>query len=583
MLYLALMAVLATGLVALLCLVIRILFAPGSVSLLYWSLAHFALSFGGAVLTLHIYWQPMPLWLVGLAAFSQQFFVWFLLYGVRAQFGLSAPWRNALLLSALSAAVGFAFYVALPTSKTVPSFVIQAAVLFYSGLLMIRLRRSRLYGFIGILLLIRAINSLAFVAAALLHGQSAAPVWPIIVSMAMNLLSGMGLALLQLDEMRRSNAAAEHEKQEALNLLSTVIDAIPAIVHFKDADLRHVLMNSFARRLLEQYGHDPIGKRLSELAPGPHSEIAETSDRAVLQTGAAQDFVEAPWTYPSGMHAIWWVTKLPLRGKRGDMRGVVTVALDITQLKEAEVRLKEGMQEAERANRAKSRFLANMSHELRTPLNAIIGFAEMLSGGYGGALNEKQQNYVSSIHTSGQHLLALVNDILDLSRIDAGRQKLQPEMLSVDAMFNEAVAMTRPSADAAHVQLLYSPTGIQCHADRRALMQILLNLLSNAVKFNRPGGSVTLETRRIGDATLIAVSDTGLGMSPAELARAFQPFERGDAYMTQNKTGAGLGLSICKGLAELHGGKIDLESRQGSGTRIEFHLPDRPFGNAPTS
>ncbi len=575
MLHLAIMAMLATGLVAVLCLAIRILFAPSAISLLYWSLSHFALAIGGAILTLHIYWHPLPIILLGVAALMQQIFAWFLLYGVRSQLGLSADWRQAVLFSLLCTVVSFGFYANLPSMRAAPAFGMQAALLAFAGLLMIRLQRSRLYGFIGILLLLRAANSLVFLVFAVMQGESATPVWPVLASMVVNLLSGIGLALLHLDEMQRANLAAEREKLDALALLRTVIDTIPAIVHFKDTELRHVMMNNYARTMFAEYTSDPIGKRFSDIADTPAVAMVETSDRRVLRSGMPEDFAESPWTYPSGRQVIWWVTKVPLRSDEGMVRGVVTVALDITRLKEAEARLIDGMQVAERANRAKSSFLANMSHELRTPLNAIIGFAEMLSAGYGGAVNEKQQAYVQNIHTSGQHLLALVNDILDLSRIDAGRQKLEPETLSLDEIFTEAVSMTRPAADAEHVQLIYSPTNLQCHADRRALMQILLNLLSNAVKFNRPGGSITLEARSDGDSVMIAVSDTGIGMSESEQARAFQPFERGEAFMVRTKAGAGLGLAIVKSLVELHNGKLRLQSRPGHGTRIEIHLPGK--------
>jgi len=580
MLHLAIMAMLATGLVALLCLAIRILFAPGVLSLLYWSVAHGALAFAGLILVLHAYWQPLPLALIAASALLQQIFAWYLLYGVRAQLGLPADWRRAAGWSLLCSLIVFVSFAALPVMKLVPAFAVQTALLAYAGFLMIRHRRSRLYAAIGLLLLLRACNSLLFLAAVVMHGTHAMPVWPIIISMVVNLLSGIGLALLQLDELHRANAAYEREKQDALALLRTVIDTIPAIVHFKDADLRHVMMNRYARDIFAEYGIDPIGKRLSELTADPAVAAVEASDSKVLRDGKTEDFIEVPWTYPSGRQVIWWVTKVALRGKDAAIRGVVTVALDITRLKDAELRLIEGLQIAERANRAKGSFLANMSHELRTPLNAIIGFAEMLAAGYGGALNEKQQSYVGSIHTSGRHLLALVNDILDLSRIDAGRQKLTPEILPLDEIFNEAVAMTRPAADAEHVQLIYAQTGLNCRADRRALMQILLNLLSNAVKFNRPGGSVTLEAgseaRGESGGVKISVSDTGIGMSEQEQTRAFQPFERGEAHMVRTKTGAGLGLSISKSLVELHGGTLHLHSKPGLGTRIEIWLPDRP-------
>ena len=232
----------------------------------------------------------------------------------------------------------------------------------------------------------------------------------------------------------------------------------------------------------------------------------------------------------------------------------------------------------EAANRNKSEFLANMSHELRTPLNAIIGFSEVLIERLFGELNPKQDDYLKDIHSSGQHLLSLINDILDLSKIEAGRMEL--EVTTFDAAEAIAGAMTlireRAARHAIALDLAVDPTLAEIRADERKLKQILLNLLSNAVKFTPDGGRVGVRAAMAGGTLEVAVSDTGIGIAPADQPLVFDEFRQvGRHYSAQNE-GTGLGLALTKRFVELHGGSIRLESEPGKGSTFTFTLPSQP-------
>ncbi|HEY7607697.1 MAG TPA: ATP-binding protein [Alphaproteobacteria bacterium] len=231
---------------------------------------------------------------------------------------------------------------------------------------------------------------------------------------------------------------------------------------------------------------------------------------------------------------------------------------------------------AHAAVEAKSRFLANMSHEFRTPLNAIIGFAEALKSGLFGTLNARQTEYAGHIHSSGGHLLALINDVLDISRLDLDAYVLHPERLDLGAAIAGSVRTLSVAAEQKGVDVAADvPAGLPTIvADERALKQVLLNLLSNAVKFTPRGGTVSIAAaaRRDG-AVALTVSDTGVGIAPADLARLFQPFQQADNTRRHNTEGTGLGLVISRRLMEKHGGTLHLESELGKGTRAVAVFP----------
>jgi len=235
-----------------------------------------------------------------------------------------------------------------------------------------------------------------------------------------------------------------------------------------------------------------------------------------------------------------------------------------------------GREQAEAANRAKSQFLANMSHELRTPLNAILGFSEIISSRIFEKDTERNVEYAGLIHSSGKHLLALINDILDLAKIEAGRWQLQEKELSLHALAADTLQQLTWRAQNDHIIL---ENGIDSaldpvYADERSIKQILLNLLSNAVKFTPENGTVRVFARRHADGgMLVGVSDTGIGIAAEDQAKVFDSFGQGKHDVAIADKGTGLGLTIVKGLAEAHGGSVHLESEVGIGTTVTFRLP----------
>ncbi|WP_374654507.1 ATP-binding protein [Dongia sp.] len=268
-----------------------------------------------------------------------------------------------------------------------------------------------------------------------------------------------------------------------------------------------------------------------------------------------------------------------------ELRGMMT---DVTVLKTRELalaqrerELQEARLHAEEANRAKSSFLASMSHELRTPMNSIIGFAEVLNAESFGPLTPKQREYIEDIADSGQHLLTLINDILDMSKIEAGRFELNEELgelaplIAGSARLNEREAAKRQVG----IEIDNPVANLGLYADQRSVRQILINLISNAVKFSQAGSVVSVTVRRPPatgkDGIAIAVTDRGIGMTPETLARIFEPFFQGSgADFRHKREGTGLGLAISQKLAEMHGGKVSIESVFGKGTTVTLTLPE---------
>jgi signal transduction histidine kinase len=235
--------------------------------------------------------------------------------------------------------------------------------------------------------------------------------------------------------------------------------------------------------------------------------------------------------------------------------------------------------QAEAANRNKSEFLASMSHELRTPLNAILGFSEVLKEEMFGELNAKQLEYLGDIYSSGQHLLALINDILDLSKIEAGRMELELSTFDLPTLLDNALVLVRERAGSHGLTLhLEVQSGMgEWVADQRKVKQVVINLLSNAVKFTPSGGSVAMRARRIDGCAEVAVTDTGVGIAEADQALVFEEFRQASGDHLGKSEGTGLGLSLAKRFVELHGGSIWVQSAKGRGSTFTFTLPERPI------
>ena len=284
------------------------------------------------------------------------------------------------------------------------------------------------------------------------------------------------------------------------------------------------------------------------------------------------------------------------------LQGVFAAARDVTELKLFEQRLQEKNRELEEASRMKSEFLANMSHELRTPLNAIIGFSEVLVDGLLGEMTDQQRGFIGDIFSSGKHLLSLINDILDLSKVEAGKMTLDLEPVQVSALFANSLSIIREKAAARNIQLtMDAPDELgTIRSDARKVKQIVYNLLSNAVKFTSERGEVALQASRVprsevgqlSDSSMgrtfplvdnefeeflkITVTDTGMGISPDGLERLYKPFSQIDSGLSRKFEGTGLGLAMVKLLADLHGGAVAVESEVGKGSCFTVWLPFRP-------
>jgi signal transduction histidine kinase len=237
--------------------------------------------------------------------------------------------------------------------------------------------------------------------------------------------------------------------------------------------------------------------------------------------------------------------------------------------------IQEKSRELEVASKHKSEFLANMSHELRTPLNAIIGFSDVLEQRLFGELNEKQADYTRDIATSGRHLLDLVNEILDLSKIEAGRMELEPTEFALADTIRGALAFIRERAAIHGIAVAADvPADLgTVVADERKVRQVLLNLLSNAVKFTPDGGTIALRARRADGEVQVAVEDTGIGIAPEDQAKVFDEFQQVGKASDRSREGTGLGLTLAKRFIELHGGRIWIVSEVGKGTTFTFAIP----------
>lgn len=250
------------------------------------------------------------------------------------------------------------------------------------------------------------------------------------------------------------------------------------------------------------------------------------------------------------------------------------------QLSAANQELEIRNREVERANRLKSEFLASMSHELRTPLHTIIGFSELLAEESHGPLNERQKRFLNHIHTDSIHLLQLINDVLDISKIEAGRLELRPEPFDVNVVIEESVASIRPAAQAKAISVesrIEVPSAIE--ADRLRVKQILVNLLSNAVKFTPGGGQIRIKATLGGQGIVVSVADTGIGIAKEEHASVFETFYQAGNTTKGVREGTGLGLPITKRLVEEHGGTITLESEPGKGSCFTFTIPTQRAGS----
>ena len=408
--------------------------------------------------------------------------------------------------------------------------------------------------------------------------------------------SGPRLIGIAVDITEQKNLV---EKTMAADMrLRDAVETIPEAFVVWDADNRLVLCNSNFQEL-----HNLPDEAITVGAS--YESVVEAGRQPVVRSRAITGGPNIPGarTFEAQLEDGRWLHISERRTKDG---GYVSVGTDITALKTHEEKLIDSEKRlmatvadvrasqqrlgelaeqyaaektrAEEANQAKSKFLANMSHELRTPLNAIIGFSEIMESGMFGPLGaEKYNEYCSDIRSSGEYLLDVINDILDMAKIEAGRIRLDFEELDLDALLAEAIRVVSARAQDKQLELVakISPE-LALRADRRALKQIMLNLLSNAVKFTPAGGRITVRGRRADGCIILTIADTGIGIAKDALAQLGRPFEQVESQLTKSHHGSGLGLAIAKSLAELHGGRMRIRSTLGKGTLVVVRMPLHP-------
>ncbi|MDD3042777.1 MAG: CHASE4 domain-containing protein [Methanosarcinaceae archaeon] len=374
---------------------------------------------------------------------------------------------------------------------------------------------------------------------------------------------GINAMMDSLLEAEQEIKDQEREKQEILNSLTELLV-------FLDTDMKVKWANKEALDYMNADLESVNGKSREEMVSIFGALITNSPAEEALSRGES---VSAEVRTACG--ETWFIKANPVLNDKGQITGILENFLDITERKNYEENVLRAKMAAEAANQTKNAFLANMSHELRTPLNSVIGFSGLLSEKIPGSLNEKQLRYTNNISTSGKHLLRLINDILDLSKVEAGKMEMQYSEFGLKEALEEAKATLEPLAARKELRLeieVKTRLGV-IRADRNKFIQIMYNLLSNAIKFTPKKGLVRIEAGISGTMVKIAVMDSGIGISEAGQKKLFRPFVQLDSTHSREYGGTGLGLTLVKEMVALHGGEVRVWSKEGSGSTFSFTLP----------
>jgi PAS domain S-box-containing protein len=383
--------------------------------------------------------------------------------------------------------------------------------------------------------------------------------------------------------MQQTRAPASVERfpasQHVEGLLAAIVTSSDDAIVSKNLNGTVTSWNPGAEQIFGYLAEEMIGRPITTILP-PERMDEETEILRRIRAGERVDHFETVRMRKDGSRVEVSVTISPIRDSTGRVVGASKVARNISAQKQAQRMMEQAQNELKVANdrlkeidRLKSDFLASMSHELRTPLNSIIGFTGILRQQIPGPLNEEQAKQLGMIANSSRHLLRLIDDILDLSRIEAGRLQLHPEPIQVREVVEEALKSIEPSAAKKDLRLINSVTaGPDVVTDRKLLLQVMLNLLSNAVKFTE-SGEVAVSAEFDATSVRVTVADTGIGIKPDDLAHLFEAFRQLEGSARRRYEGTGLGLHLSKRMLEVIGGTIGVESALGSGSRFSFVVP----------
>lgn len=386
---------------------------------------------------------------------------------------------------------------------------------------------------------------------------------------------------------------AEDALRESADLLEKTIFSLLDAVLIIDADTVKIVNCNPAASAIFGYSRQEMLGQTTLFLHVNQASLDEFRQHLYSDMEAGKDFMFLPEFKMKRKDGTVFISEhsvVPLINKQGRRTGWVSVVRDITERKRAEEeihqlnvnleqRVKERTAELARANRAKDEFLANMSHELRTPLNGILGNAEILLEGVHGSINQKQSQSIETIHSSGQHLLNLINDILDVSKIESGKFELHPESISVQLICESSLTFIKQLALKKSIKVEYnpSPSASAIFADPIRLKQILVNLLSNAVKFTPENGNIKLEAWKDArsDQFEFSITDSGIGITPEDQQKLFKSFVQLDSGLARQHEGSGLGLALVRQLVEMHGGSVGVKSEPGKGSCFHFTIPAR--------
>jgi PAS domain S-box-containing protein len=384
-----------------------------------------------------------------------------------------------------------------------------------------------------------------------------------------------GVGAIGTDITERKLAEEELERQKTL--FEAVFRDVPDAMVLTSAQREIIMCNPAFTQIFGYEPEEAVGRQTTFLYE--NQADFEKHGRLRFDLGAEEMRKPCVLNYRRKTGEVFpgEIVRTRVTKQSGEILGFIGVIRDITERERAETALREARDQAEAANRAKSEFLAAMSHELRTPLNAIIGFSEVMENETLGPVGSvKYRDYAEDIHQSGQHLLDLINDILDLSKVEAGVEELHEEDIEIPEVIESVLRLVRQRAQNGGVALRLDPSDRLplLRADKRKLKQILANLLSNAIKFTNPGGKVTLRAWcRVDSGFVFQIVDTGIGIPPEDIPKALSQFGQVDGDLNRQYDGTGLGLPLTKALAELHGGCFDLQSQVTVGTTVTVRFP----------